>query len=320
MGNSLLKITNHNNLPSPLVVAAGIDEYNRGASDISVTELINSPRFRLMKPLYSDVVEKDVSDMMWPMLGTAFHNLMEKGSDEHDAVREERLFAQVKGWTISGQIDRAEEVSAEQPVIRDYKVTSVFTVKNPRAEWTDQLNCYGWLFFNKYGKWPRLEVIALCRDWRPNEARHTGGPDYPKTPVIAVPIKGMGAVDAERYITNRVEVHQEAQAVFDKTGELAECTFEDRWSEPEKYAVMMQGKKRAVKLHGVLSDAQEHAKHINSAPVSSKTRAYVERREGGERRCEGYCEFAPYCTQYKSIKQMRAVNRVMDAALGINGN
>lgn len=297
-----MKITNKTNLPGALVTAAHLDEYSRGASDISATELIDSPRIRLMRQHYSDVVSKDVSSMVWPMLGTAFHNLMEKGED--DALEtEERYFAEVEGWTLSGQIDRVEQRDKLR-VIRDYKVTSVYTVMNPRTEWTQQLNVYAWLYWKTRGVFPTSEIVALCRDWRPREAEQRRSDGYPQTPIITLPISTWSPAYADEYVKERIRIHQDAQQQLDEHGVWPECTDEDRWAEPDRYAVMQKGRKRAMKLYDRKSDAQAHAKQ--SANYS------VEPRHGGQRRCEGYCEFASVCTQYEAIIEERDVTAMVN--------
>ncbi len=97
-------ITNKYNLPQTLVNLAERDTYSRGNANISVTELINSPRIRILKQQRRAEIVQDVSELLWPLLGRALHNVVEQGADENH-LAEERIFDVVSGWRLSGGID-----------------------------------------------------------------------------------------------------------------------------------------------------------------------------------------------------------------------
>ena len=54
-----MKITNKHNLPELVVNALTFDTYSRGESDISITQLIDSPRISLLERQHSDEIEQD---------------------------------------------------------------------------------------------------------------------------------------------------------------------------------------------------------------------------------------------------------------------
>lgn len=296
-----MKITNKNNLPPAMMVAAMSDSYSRGDANISVTQLIDAPRLRIMAQAYEG--EQDVSVMLNPLLGTAFHNLMEQG-DEPGVEREKRYFADRMGWTISGAIDRAEKIDGTT-YIRDYKVTSVYTVMRFRSEWEDQLNLYRWLYHEEHGVWPEAEIVALCRDWRPMEKK-TKGHGYPDDPIVRIPIKAWDQQETEDYVAARLTMHQDAQALFDTKGEIVPCTSEDRWSDGETYAIIRRGAAKASRVFPKKADALSYWKGMGS-----RTQYDIHIRPASERRCEGYCLYSSVCTQYQKIRDDRDLKKML---------
>ena len=84
-----MKITNHHNLSAPIVEALSRDDYTRGASHRSVTQLIDSPRIRILRERHWDELTEDVSEKMWSVLGTAVHRIFEDYAGD-DVISEER--------------------------------------------------------------------------------------------------------------------------------------------------------------------------------------------------------------------------------------
>lgn len=68
-------LTNKFNLPDTIVAAASTDKH-RVAGNISCTELLDSPRIRVLKKLHD--YDVDVSDKLDAMLGTALHHVLEQ--------------------------------------------------------------------------------------------------------------------------------------------------------------------------------------------------------------------------------------------------
>ena len=95
-----MDITNKFGLPQPFLDFARNDKYSKGKADISVTTLIDSPRVNQMRKHYASDRQADVTDMVWPLFGTAVHHILES-SKEKDVLLEERLFVDIDGWTLS---------------------------------------------------------------------------------------------------------------------------------------------------------------------------------------------------------------------------
>lgn len=309
-----MKLTNRHGLPQSLVNAVLNDDYSRGASDISVTQLIDEPRVRLMKMKHSEEVEEDVADHLWSLLGKSFHSLMEDHTEDNDdTIIEERMFIDVNGWVLSGQLDLAQGMKTGNPFIRDYKVTSVYSVMQVKADWERQVNTYRYMFWKTHGIFPGGQIIAMCRDWRPREAQQRRNDGYPQTPVVAVAIPQWTLEQCQEYVEGRVRLHQDAQAHYDNMNQMPLCREEGRWADPDKWAVMRRGAKRAVKL---FTDEQEAYRYAATMKRTQGMNAYVERRPGGNRRCEGYCAFAPMCDQFKVLQMKSDVIQVHEAVNG----
>lgn len=307
-----MRFTNQHRLPGELVTAAYDDQYDRGDSDISVTQLIDAPRIRLLQMERGDEVVKDVSDNFNALLGTAFHALMEENSDP-DVLTEERMYAELQGYRISGAMDRII-TEGKRLIIQDYKVTSVFTVMAHKPAWDAQLNLYRWLYHKNHGTWPHAEVVALCRDWRPFEAEQKMTQGYPARPIVRIPIKGWTQQEVAGYVGKRMALHRKAEEHWRETGELPECSDNDRWASGKQFALMEKGpnaKSRAIKLFNSRSSAEEYARHSRmftlhpARKASGKRLVYVDERPGGYKRCNSYCDLRDVCDQWKEFKDNR---------------
>lgn len=297
-----MKITNRFNLPDAFYNFARNDKYSRGKADISVTTLIDSPRVRLMRDKHNDQLETDASDMIWALFGTAVHHVLESADDPSHVMMEERLYAEVVGWTLSGALDHQEVLPDGTVQITDYKVTSVWSVILGKDDWVKQQNCYAWLVensnagTNRQKKVSSLRICAVLRDWQRKKAEFDS--EYPQSPVVIVELPLWSAEERETYIQNRVLLHQGAQAEYDLYDRMALCSEEEQWAKPAKWAVYKKGGKRAVKL----CDSEEDAKsYIESQ--DGKDKLEIQFRAGERTRCAGnYCNVAEFCEQYKGWK------------------
>ena len=72
-----MQLTNKNKLPHPIMEALKYDTYKVGG-DISVTTLIDAPQIRILKMRHKDEIVQDASDMLWALMGTAVHHILER--------------------------------------------------------------------------------------------------------------------------------------------------------------------------------------------------------------------------------------------------
>lgn len=288
-----MKITNNHNLPLPILNAVLDDEYDKGDSVLSVTQLISPPRIVLLQSLNADNLSVDIIDRVPALLGTAVHKIIEKGAKNLDNhIVEERLFLEVLGWKISGAVDLQIDNGDGTWAINDYKVTSVYSVMDEKIEWIQQLNCYAYLSRAVHGRRiTSLKIIAILRDWQRRQAEIK--PDYPAGQVIAVDIPVWTDEQQEWFVKHRVALHQEAKKFVDIGLQVPYCTNQERWLRGEAWAVMKEGRKSAVKLY----DNEEEAR---ACAYNLGTGHSVEHRPGSAIRCAGnYCMVSQWCRQYQ---------------------
>ena len=270
-------LTNIHGLPDALVNAVKNDPYT-GGGDISVTKLIDAPRRRTLYKQYKDFVVEDVSERIWSLMGQAVHTVLERA--ETTAVVEKRLYAELLGWRVSGQFDR---LTIADGVMQDWKLTTTYKADGD-VSWERQLNLLRWLAHKNGIEVSRLQVVAIFRDWKRAEAVRK--PEYPQRNVMVIEVPVWTLEEAEQYALERVALHQKSEA-----GEEVTCTDDERWYSGTTYALMKEGGKRAKKVEDTLEA-------LGEIPDGH----YVEERPGSARRCEGYCEVAPFCKQYQQWK------------------
>jgi len=274
----IMNLTNIHNLPDALVNAVKNDPYT-GGGDISATKLIDAPRRRTLYKANRDFVVEDVSERIWSLMGQAVHTVLERAGTS--ALIEERLYADVNGWKVSGQFDR---LHVADQVLQDWKVCSVYKADGD-ISWERQLNVLRWLAFKNGLDVQRLQVVAIFRDWKRSEAvRKT---EYPQQNVKVIEVPVWTIEQAQAYIDHRVDLHQRSEA-----GEEIECTDDERWYSGTSYALMKDGGKRAKKVADTVAE-------LGEIPAGH----FIEERPGMNRRCEGYCEVAPFCKQFQKWKQ-----------------
>jgi hypothetical protein len=272
----MAKVTNLHGLPQSIVAAVLNDPYT-GGGDISATKLIDAPRVRVLSMLHRDQLSVDVSERVWALLGQAVHTILERaGLREQGMIVEERLFADVNGWSVSGQFD-VMDVDAGK--IQDFKVTTVFK-QHGSDSWTRQLNVLRWLAHQNGREIHTLEIVAIFRDWRKTEAQRN--PEYPQAAIQVIPVPVWPLDEAEAYVRERVGMHQEASE-----GVEYECSDEERWYSGTSYALTKLGAKRATKVS-----------NAPFLPEQIPDGYHVVERPGEYKRCLHYCDVSAFCAQW----------------------
>ena len=291
-----MKLTNKFNLPQTFVNVIDRPTYSKGKAHISATEIINSPRIVQLKKKYWNEIEQDASEMVWSLFGSAVHNILEHGKDDHHIV-EERIHLQFEGWHISGAIDLQEIEPNGTTTISDYKVTGAWAVMNEKDDWHRQLNIYAWLVEKaKNVKVGKLQIIAIIRDWSARDAATKE--NYPPSPVATIDIPLWTFEEREAFITKRIYDHGTALFEMETDGDLPNCTAEDMWEKKTSYALKKDGNVRAKSVH----ESQEEAdKALAKAEESAKKgdKFVIEIRQGERTRCKNYCQVSPFCNQHQ---------------------
>jgi hypothetical protein len=273
---------NKYNLPAPIVNAVKRDTYNRGKSDVTVTQLVVPPRIAILRQKYAKQIVEDVADGFFRMLGTCIHKILEEKDTE--AIVEKRLYSpeRLQGLILSGQLDRYDP---KTNTIQDYKFTTCYSAMNgAKVEWIGQLNILAFLARENGLQVDNLELILLLRDFSKSKAEKNS--NYPQTPVIRIPVEVFSEEKIEWYLLSRLQEFVSAR------NHLPLCSDEDRWKQPDSFAVYKPEGKRALKVF----DTREEA---DSFIESSEKELVIQERKGNYIRCESYCQVSKFCNQWR---------------------
>ena len=289
-------ITNKLNLPEVFYNAVKNDGYNPGESDITVTQLKDPPRMIALKKKHAGELQEDCADRGYALLGQAVHTILERAA-EPEAIVEERYYSDILGWKLGGQIDHFKE-----GLLTDFKVTSGYVVKGHIAgeknDWNCQLNALAFLLRENGLEVKELQVLALLRDWSKMEVLRDYSGNYPRHQIQVVGIPLWSHSKARDWVTERIRLHQAALK------ELPLCTAEDRWKRQDKYAVMKEGRKSALRVLDKMGEAEHWAFANNHAQISEtefkpNKGISIVHRPGESIRCQNYCSVASHCSQFK---------------------
>jgi len=286
-----MKITNKLGLPQPIIGAIETQQadYNRGKSDITVTQMIDPPQIVQLRKQHEDDLSEDAGDMLWSLMGTAMHKILEEA--DSTALVEERLYLDAEGWTLGGKFDRM--VLLPEGVLQDYKFSSVWEyIFGLKPERIAQLNVLAELAIHNGYDISSLEVVMLFRDWKPMDAKFKDG--YPKSQIARIPVKLWSRAERQRYIRERIQLHQKADQ-----GEIPHCTDEERWANNHKWAVMKRSRKSALKVCNSREEADEY---MAERGLAEDDVHYIEFRQGDYIRCQRYCPVASVCPQWAHDK------------------
>lgn len=274
-----MKITNKANLPEPLVRAIQLDPYGHDC-DFSTTTLIKPPRIVALERQHEGELEEDAADRIWALMGQLGHLVLERAGVGQLVERRFKIRCQNK--TVGGQVDLWNNST-----LLDYKFTSIWSATaGVKPEWEQQMNINAFLCGENGLPVKQSQIVCIFRDWSVGESRRNR--DYPQHQVMVFDVPMWPALQQAAWIYGRVQVHMAAQS-----GKLPECTPLERWAKPDKWAVMKRGGKRAV----MVLDSEEEA---NKRAMTNGY--YVEYRPGVNTRCEDYCSVAPWCSQFKALK------------------
>lgn len=326
--------TNKLNLPESFVKAVTIDKH-RVYGDISVTQLIDSPRIRVLRKQHDE--EIDVSTMQWALFGTAMHTVLERSeqssfdirtlmqaadvlidSKDENAIKvaswlskfikkhfpeginenvilEQTLTTEFHGWMLSGTIDR---FTIDIGLLEDYKSCSVFEYTNPESQkkWHSQQNIYAHKLRKAGYTVNKAQIVAFFKNW--SKPMSLSNKDYPPHPIMCIDVPLFPDEQIEKYINGRIVLHQNAEK-----GDIPDCTGRDRWSKADAYAVYKKGGKRALRVFDTENLAVEFRR---ANEFKSKDPMTIEFRAGTDLRCNSYCSVSKHCSQFKDKMNMIA--------------
>ena len=275
-----MRYSNKENYPDWLVRGLTMDNYAKGAPsfDISATGLIDSPLIRSLMKEHKKDIEKDALDMLPSAMGTAIHSIFEEANvNNADVVCEKRLYFEVDGYTISAQYDVYEGRLAK---ITDIKTTSVWSIIFDKgSQWEAQLNIQAYAAKQNNMEVDAVEVAAILKDWQRSKRWDDG---YPRNPIVMVPLRLWSEQETLEFIRSRLAAHFDNEPT---------CSDEERWKKPDKFAVMKEGRKTAVR---VLNSEEEAQAYMEQNGIDNDAH-HIHKREGGFMRCADYCTVSKFC-------------------------
>ena len=299
-----MKFTNASNLPKAIERAVSNDPYDSSGSDISTTRLIAPPRIRVLEKRNYDLLEEDVADRIFSLLGQSVHHIIERAKTRKE-LSEKRLFYKdekiTNGWTLSGAFDLLNR----EGHLTDFKVTSAWQVvhalKDGKPDWENQLNVLDFLCrknpnelinYKTKIKVKRLSVMAILRDWSLFQTMKSD--NYPKKQVAMIPIRRWTEEEQDNYVRERIKIHQNAE----KVSKLPLCTATERWRKEDQFAVMKSGRKSALRL---LDTRQLALDYLKSQNMVEGVGCSIVERKGEDVRCQHYCKVNEFCDYFMKV-------------------
>lgn len=284
-----MKVTNKLNLPAAFVNAVSTARHN-AAGCFSATTLNKGAKEIILSDRHFDEITVDAADSVWAVWGTAVHALLESQPDNN--FHEEYFKVPVSNSFVTGQVDSYD---MENGVINDWKTASVWKVQfNDFSDWRRQGLTYAWLLQQSGLEVKKCRFVALLKDHSKTKAKNDSS--YPQSPVFIYEFD-VTAADMEETAARILTKVQEIESAYKLDDDAIEpCSAEERWADGEKWAVMKNGRKTAVKVFDNQLDADAMAGEMGNA-------YYVEHRPAISRKCGGYCNCKEFCNFYKAMNK-----------------
>lgn len=284
-----MKVTNKLNLPAAFVNAVSTNRHN-AAGCFSATTLNKGAKEIILSDRHFDEITVDAADSVWAVWGTAVHALLESQPDNN--FHEEYFKVPVSNSFVTGQVDSYD---MENGVINDWKTASVWKVQfNDFSDWRRQGLTYAWLLQQSGLEVKKCRFVALLKDHSKTKAKNDSS--YPQSPVFIYEFD-VTAADMEETAARILTKVQEIESAYKLDDDAIEpCSAEERWADGEKWAVMKNGRKTAVKVFDNQLDADAMAGEMGNA-------YYVEHRPAISRKCGDYCKCKEFCNFYKAMNK-----------------
>ena len=284
-----MKVTNKLNMPAAFVNAVSVRRHNEPGC-FSATTLNKGCKEIILSDRHFDEITVDAADSVWAVWGTAVHALLESQPDNN--FHEESFKVPVSNSFVTGQVDSYD---MENGVINDWKTASVWKVQfNDFKDWRAQGLTYAWLLQQSGLEVKKCRFIALLKDHSKTKAKTDSS--YPQSPVFIYEFD-VTAADLEETAARILAKVQEIESAYKLDDDAIEpCSAEERWADGEKWAVMKNGRKTAVKVFDNQLDADAMAGELGNSH-------YVEHRPAISRKCGDYCKCKEFCNFYKAMNK-----------------
>jgi len=285
-----MKIVNRDGLPIELFNAVCHNWYG-GANEVrdwSVTELINPIRVTLLQKRHDSEIEVEASQLLWAMLGSAMHIVLERGSeDKKKYLTESRFKTILNDKIISGGVDIFD---LEENKIADYKFQTVWNyiylddhIENLQL----QVSFYKELLERHGNKVNSAQIIYLFRDYQSYMTKNN--PNYPKQSWAVVDIDFLP--NPEEVMKQKITEIEKYKDVPDT--ELPLCTHRQRWQKYPTY-VFKAGNKIVRRIELENEEAEATARQYIEEHPEYKYELVKEQ----PKRCPKYCNGRNFCDFY----------------------
>lgn len=284
-----MQVTNKLHLPAAFVHAVSTERHNAPGC-YSATTLNKGAKEIVLTDRHYDEIEIDAADNVWAVWGTAVHSIFENEKD--DNFHEESFKVAVGNSYVTGKVDSYDMTNA---IIYDWKTASTWKIQfNDFTDWHAQGMTYAWLLTKSGLEVKKCRFVALLKDHSKSKAKHDAS--YPQSPayIYEFDVTPEELAKAEARIVAKVKEIENAYKLGDD--DIEPCTADERWADGEKWAVMKNGRKTAIKLFDNEADAEAYAGELGNSH-------YVEHRPAVSRKCADYCTCCDYCNFYKSMNK-----------------
>lgn len=326
-------ITNKKGLPQPLVDAIMYDTY-KVKGQISVTQLIDSPKIRILKKKHSHEIVTDVSEGLWMLLGTCIHHVLERS---HIKDFKRRAFMTVLDIVREEWLKEGEDKADLKIVGESLKklMNKWFPEVESRFIWEMTLHHEhnGMLLAGTFDLYDKLEKklqdYKFCsvysymypesrKKWEQQTNVYAAmmreqGYEVNSIEVVALfrdwsqtkSETSKGDYPSEQFMTLPMIVKsQEFMIEYingrielhqkAEQGEVPDCTGVDRWSTATEWAVKTPKLKRAVRKFDNEKMADEFILQNKHSYEFGLTKFI---QEGESKRCVRYCPVRYFCPQ-----------------------
>ena len=284
-----MQVTNKLHLPAAFVHAVSTERHNAPGC-YSATTLNKGAKEIVLTDRHYDEIEIDAADNVWAVWGTAVHSIFENEKD--DNFHEESFKVAVGNSYVTGKVDSYDMTNG---IIYDWKTASTWKIQfNDFTDWHAQGMTYAWLLTKSGLEVKKCRFVALLKDHSKSKAKHDAS--YPQSPayIYEFAVTPEELAKAEARIVAKVKEIENAYKLGDD--DIEPCTADERWADGEKWAVMKNGRKTAIKLFDNEVDAEAYAGELGNSH-------YVEHRPAVSRKCADYCTCCDYCNFYKSMNK-----------------
>ena len=158
--------------------------------------------------------------MIWPIFGTAVHSVLESSIEQKNTIVEGGVYTHpVMTGLYQVRLIIKRSLRMGRIRVTDYKVTSVWSVihgKKRMGVSTELLRLVTQAEWQ--GTLRGIRICAILRIGRSVKAATDS--DYPSAPVVIIDLPLWTRDECQKYVEERMSLHQEAQINYDIHGEL----------------------------------------------------------------------------------------------------